>query len=92
MKVVELRRRRPEDGAVQRLLRVYVREPGQPAEFDLLAPERADGMRSLLAEGIPDGHGRQLHLSDGDQFLAALVQAYNGSRYWAQVVEENEEG
>ena len=91
MKVVEIRRRRPEDAEIERLARVFVRSPGGPAEVEILIPEFREGLESMLADGITDDvAARFLQLEDGEAFLDALPRFYRGSRFWAQKVETTE--
>jgi hypothetical protein len=88
MRTVEIRRRRPEDGEIERLLRVHA-NGGEPAEFEVLKPEFREGLELLLADGVPDGSGEMLHLSDGETFVAALLDWYRSSRFWAEEVAED---
>ena len=92
MRVVEIRRRRPEDAEIERLARVFVRAPGGPAEVEVLVPEFREGLESMLADGITDDvAARFLQLEDGEAFLDALPKFYRGSRFWAQKVETTED-
>ncbi|MGI8928515.1 MAG: hypothetical protein ACR2H0_03475 [Candidatus Limnocylindrales bacterium] len=89
MKTVEIRRRRPEDGEIERLARVTA-EPGQPAEFDYLIPEFREGIEVLIADPIVDARGRVIAATDGEAYVAALPEVYRGSRFWAEEVREDE--
>jgi hypothetical protein len=91
MRVVELRRRRPEDGEIERLARVYVRSSGEPASFEVLVPDLREGLERLIADGATDDLGRYVQLSDGEAFLAALPDFYHSSRFWAEEVEIEDE-
>lgn len=91
MSTVEIRRRRPEDGEIERLARVYANE-GQAAKFDFLIPEYAEGLQLLMANGVVDGEGRTLTLEDGEAYVAALPDFYRNSRFWAEVVPDEDEG
>ncbi|MGI8928517.1 MAG: hypothetical protein ACR2H0_03485 [Candidatus Limnocylindrales bacterium] len=88
MTVVEIRRRRPDDGQVERLARVYARGPGCPAEYEVLAPDFREGLDMVIADGVTGISGRQLYLADGDEFVAALPEFYRGSRFWAEEVSD----
>jgi hypothetical protein len=83
MRVVELRRRRPEDGQVERLARIWCDGPGLPASVEILAAQYREGIELTLAEGVRDPSGRPLHLADGEAFVAALPEHHRGSRFWA---------
>jgi hypothetical protein len=89
MRVVEIRRRRPEDAEIERLARVLVRTPGMPAEVEILMPEFAEGLGMMLADGVTDEHGAFLRLDDGERFLDALPSFYRSSRFWAEPVEDD---
>lgn len=88
MRTVEIFRRRPEDAETERVGRVFVREPGQPAEFEVFVPEFQNGFAMILAEGVADERGRSLYLADGEAFLSALPAFYHGSRFWAEDTED----
>ena len=88
MSVVEIRRRRPEDGEIERLALVFVRVEGGPAEVEVLVPEFREGLEAMLADGITDDvAARFLRLEDGQAFIDALPRFYRGSRFWAQRIE-----
>ena len=86
MRIVELRRRRP-DAEVERLARVYVIESGGPAYLEVYDPENQEGIETLIADGATGLDGRWRELADGEAFLAALPVFYRGSRFWAQELE-----
>lgn len=87
MRAVEIRRRRPEDAEVERLARVFVTSPGEPALVEYLMPEFQEGLELMLSDGVTDATGRFLRLADGDAFLDALPTFYRSSRFWASPVE-----
>lgn len=89
MRIVEIRRRRPEDGEIQRLVRVFVQRSGDEAEYELLVPDMP-GLEPIIAEGIADGRGGRLHLADGERYLDELPTFYHGSRFWAEEIEGDE--
>lgn len=89
MRVVEIRRRRPEDASVESLARVFVREPGGRAEVEILVPELREGLESMLADGVTDDvAARFVRLEDGEAFLDALPRFYRSSRFWARELDE----
>jgi hypothetical protein len=90
VRTVELRRRRPEDGETERLARVHA-SPGEPAVLEVLMPG-LPGLEMMIADGIFDDDGRQLTLADGEAFVTALPSFYRGSRFWAEVVEQDDDG
>ncbi len=90
MNAAEIRRRRPEDAEVERIARVYVSESGGPAHIEVLIPEFAEGIESMLGDGVTDDNGRFLTLQDGEAFIKALPTFYRGSRFWAQSVPSDE--
>ena len=91
MRLVEIRRRRPQDGDIERLARVYVRGPGQPAELDVLATDYREGIEQLIAEGVAAPRGGLVHLADGEAFLDALPVFFHSSRFWAEELGVEEE-
>lgn len=84
MTVVEIRERRPEDGAIEPLGRVFVPKPGGPAVAAPVDPRFEVYLASLVAPGIIGPGGRRLFLADGEAFVAALPEAMRGSRLWAE--------
>jgi hypothetical protein len=90
MSTVEICRRRPEDGEIERLARVHAEE-GEAAQLDVLIPEFAEGIQMLMANGVVDGEGRTLTLEDGQAYVAALPDFYRSSRFWAEVVQDDDE-
>jgi len=82
--IVAILERRPEDGAVEPLARVFVPEPGGPAIAVASHPQFDAYVASLVSGGVvgPDGH--RLFLADGEAFVAALPDAMRGSRLWAE--------
>jgi hypothetical protein len=91
MRVVELLRRRPEDGQVELLARVWCDGPGLPASVEILAPQYREGIELTLAEGARDSAGRALHVADGEAFVAALPDHHRGSRFWAVEVAPDDD-
>ena len=75
------------DAVTESLARITVREPGDPAEVEVLIPEDREGIEFMIAQGAPDGRGHLLTVNDGEAFLDALLQYYLGSRLWAEEVE-----
>lgn len=92
MRAVDLCRRLPEDGSVERLCRVSVPAAGAPAELTFLVPEYRLGLELEIAMGAPDATGRLRHLGDGDAFLDALLVHHRGSRFWAEEVASDDAG
>lgn len=90
MRVVEIRRRRPEDAEIERLARVYVTKPGGPAHLDVFDPDLREGLEALIADGATDINGKWRQLADGEAFLLALPTFYHGSRFWAEDVSDTE--
>lgn len=89
MKIVELRRRRP-DAQIERLARVYVTDPGGPAQLEVYSSENQEGIEALIADGATDLNGKWRQLADGEAFLSALPTFYRGSRFWAEEVAAEE--
>jgi hypothetical protein len=85
VRLVEIRRRTP-DGEVERLVRVVVAAPGEAAAYEILV-SGLPGLEVTMAEGVPDGKGRRLHLADGEAYLDELPRFYHGSRFWAEEVD-----
>jgi hypothetical protein len=90
VKIVELRRRRPEDASVETLARIFVPEPGmpgQPAVIEPVNPAERDWVEYLISSGgVTNALGRALGVEDGEEFVAALPAALRGSRLWAEEV------
>ena len=88
MRVVEIRGRRPQNGEIQRLVRVFVRRSGDEAEYEILVPDMP-GLELTIAEGIADANGRRLYLADGEPYLDELPTFYHGSRFWAEEIDSD---
>ena len=87
MRVVELRRRRPEDGTVETLARIYVPEAGGAAVVEPVRPDERAWVEGLLASGgVIGADGSELHPSDGEAYVRALPSSFRGSRLWAEEV------
>lgn len=89
MRAVDLYRRTP-DAETRQIARVSVASPGAAATVEVVDPEYQEGVAFIVAQGAPDGRGRQLGLEDGEAFLDALLQFYVGSRLWAEPVDAAE--
>lgn len=83
MTAVEIRSRRPEDGAEEVIGQVSVPSGGGAAIVVGVDAESQAYLDSLLARGVQAADGRMLHLQDGAPFVRALPQAMRGSRLWA---------
>jgi hypothetical protein len=92
VKVVEIRRRRPEDGSIERLARVYVARPGEGAQLEVLISDFREGLEQLMAEGATDNRGELVRMEDGERFVDALPSKYRSSRFWAEEVDEEPRG
>jgi hypothetical protein len=88
VRVVAILERRPEDGAVEPLARVFVPTAGGPAIAVAADEHYATYVEGLLASGVIGPAGRRLFLSDGEAFLEALPDAMRGSRLWAETLRE----
>lgn len=89
MRIIELRRRRPEDGTVQTLARIYVPEPGGRAVIEPTEATDLQWIEGLLAAGgVIGADGRELQPEDGDEYVAALPHSFRGSRLWAEEVPD----
>lgn len=86
MIVVELRRRRPDSAEVEALARVSVPVPGGPAVVEPVGDASVLAIETLLGDGVPDARGTVLLPSDGEAYALALVDAFGGSRLWAERV------
>lgn len=86
-RVVNLLRRRPEDGSVELLARIYVYAAGEPATFEIIKSEWREGLTATIHEGAPEQRsGKLTTLADGERFLDALPLHFHGSRFWAEEV------
>lgn len=92
--IVEIRRRRPEDGGIEVLGRVVAAEAkgGGPARVEPADDEAGALIAALLAPGVVGPDGRRLVLADGLAFVAALPDAIRGSRFWAERVGAQGDG
>ena len=86
MIVVELRRRRPDTADVEVLARVSVPVPGGPAVIEAVDPADLAAVEILLGDGVPDAHGNTLRPEDAEAYVLALLDAFGGSRLWAERV------
>jgi hypothetical protein len=85
VKVVELRRRRPEDATIETLARIYVPDSGGPAIIEPTDPGELGWIQMLLDRGgVIGARGRALTLEDGEQYVDALPSSFRGSRLWAE--------
>lgn len=83
-RVINILRRRAEDGSIELLARVCVATPGQPATYEVVQPEFHEGITRMLREEVVDEKtGTLLSLADSGRFLNALLALYRGSRFWA---------
>lgn len=86
MRVVELRRRRPEDGSIETLARLYAPDDGGPAVIEPAELGDRDWIETLLSAGAIAADGRVLSPADGEAFVLALPASFRGSRLWAEEV------
>ncbi len=89
--IVVILERRPEDGAIELLARVFVPEPGAAAIAVAADPQFVAYVASLVAPGVTGPGGRRLFLGDGEAFVAALPDAMRGSRLWAEPVPDTDD-
>lgn len=90
MRIVELRRRRPEDATVQTLARIYVPEDGHEAVIEATDPTELPWIEGLLAAGgVIGSDGGELHPENGEEYVAALPHSFRGSRLWAEEVHDD---
>lgn len=89
MKIVELRRRRPEDASIETLARIYVPNRGGPAVIEPVNPAELGWIETLLSSGgVIGAGGHALELEDGERYVDALPSSFRGSRLWAEEVSE----
>jgi len=85
--IVELRRRRPEDAAIETLARISASESGGSAVIEPVDPADRGWVEELLsAAGVIDDAGRELVAADGAAYVRALPHSLRGSRLWAEEV------
>jgi len=85
MKVVVLRIRRPEDGEVETIARVFVPVGRREAVVESTKPDEQEWVKTLLGRGgVVDAKGRSLSVADGQRYVNALPTSFRGSRLWAE--------
>jgi len=84
--VVELRRRHPDTAEVETLARVSVPVPDGPAVVEAVEPGNLPAIEILLGDGVPDARGHTLLPEAGEAYALAMLDAFRGSRLWAERV------
>jgi hypothetical protein len=84
--VVDLKRRLADTAEVESLARISVPVPGGPAVVEAINAADLPAVEILLGDGVPDERGQTLRPEDGEAYVLALLEAFRGSRLWAERV------
>ena len=76
----------PDTAEVETLARVSVPVDGDPAVVVATDLGNLPAIEILLGDGVPDARGHTLWPESGEAYALALLDAFRGSRLWAERV------
>lgn len=89
MTTVELRRLTPDTAEVEVLARISASGLTRSAVVLITDPTTSGGIDAVLRMGVRNANGEMMFLADGEHFVQALLDAYQGTRLWAAPVPDD---